>query len=50
MVVNLGTEAARVAVDATTLALHVGVPPGAIGGEVVLAPRSGAVFVRSLGS
>ena len=50
VVVNLGTEAARVAVDATTLALHVGVPPGAIGGEVVLAPRSGAVFVRSLGS
>ena len=45
VVVNLGAEPVRVVEDATALALHVGTPPGAIGGAIVLAPRSGAVFV-----
>lgn len=46
VVVNLSERAVRVVADATALAFHVGAPPGAVGDAVVLAPRSGAVFVR----
>ncbi len=49
VVVNLGTTPERVAVD-LPLAFHVGTRPVGEAGAVVLAPRSGAVFVGGAGA
>ncbi|WP_420456245.1 hypothetical protein [Rubrivirga sp.] len=48
VVVNLGTRPARQAVD-LPLAFHVGPRPSGEAGTVVVAPRSGAVFVDARG-
>ncbi len=47
VVVNLGADPHRVSVGDATLAFHVGPPPARGTGVAVVAPSSGAVFVRS---